>query len=75
MTIPAQLSPRVAALLKEARATRGWLARHAYRSRMKSEPPAIIAASFKYNDGHSEPVAAEALKTAQTKGITAGAAS
>jgi len=44
------------------------LAQHAYRSRMKSEPPAIVAASFEHRDGRSEPVEAEALKTAQAKG-------
>jgi TraY domain len=47
------------------------LAQHAYRSRMKSEPPAIVAASFEHKDGRNEPVEAEALKTAQAKGITA----
>jgi hypothetical protein len=51
------------------------LAQHAYRSRMKQDPPAIVAASFEHNDGRSEPVEAEALKIAQAKGITAGAAS
>jgi hypothetical protein len=49
------------------------LAQWAYCSRMKSEPPAIIAANFEHNDGRSEPIEAEALKTAQAKGITAGA--
>jgi hypothetical protein len=32
------------------------LARHAYRSRMKSEPPEIVAASFEHSDGREEPV-------------------
>jgi hypothetical protein len=43
------------------------LAQQAYRSRMRREPPAIIAANFEHNDGRSESVEAEALKTAQTK--------
>jgi hypothetical protein len=51
------------------------LAQHAYRPRMKQDPPAIVAASFEHSDGRSEPLGAEALKIAQTKDITAGAAS
>jgi hypothetical protein len=49
------------------------LAQHAYRSRMGREPPAIIAANFEHTDGRSKSVEAEALKTAQTKDITAAA--
>jgi hypothetical protein len=49
------------------------LAQHAYRSRMRREPPAIIAANFEHTDGRRKSVEAEALKTAQTKDITAAA--
>jgi hypothetical protein len=49
------------------------LAQQAYRSRMRCEPPAIIAANFEHNDGRNKSVEAETLKTAQTKDITAAA--
>jgi hypothetical protein len=38
------------------------LAQHAYQSRMRRKPPAIIAANFEHNDGRSEPVEAEAIR-------------